>query len=171
MTYDRHLFISYAHLDNQPLTPEQEGWVTRFHDSLQSILTIRMGHRAQIWRDKKLCGNDVFADEIIAQFPQTEILVSVLSKCYLESEWCKREVEEFCKRCGGLRVGNKYRIIKVVKLPVEGVSNLPSPLNDMLGYDFFTYQDKDERRTPLELDPLYFPKLRDLYIEKLCSEL
>lgn len=169
MTYDRHIFISYAHLDNQPLTPEEEGWVTRFHESLQSILTIRMGHKAQIWRDKKLSGNDAFADEIVAQFPKTEILVSVLSKCYLESEWCKREVEEFCKRCGGLRVGNKYRIIKVVKLPVEGSRKLPPPLNEMLGYDFFTYQDKDEKKTPLELDPLYFPKLRELYIEKLCS--
>jgi hypothetical protein len=84
-----------------------------------------MGQKAKIWRDKKLSGNDVFADEIISQFPKTEILVSVLSKCYLESEWCRREVEEFCRSCGELRVGNKYRIIKVVKLPVERVNKLP----------------------------------------------
>ena len=169
MAYDKHLFISYAHLDDQPLTPEQEGWVSRFHESLQSVLTIRMGQKAKIWRDKKLSGNDVFADEIISQFPKTEILVSVLSKCYLESEWCRREVEEFCRSCGELRVGNKYRIIKVVKLPVERVNKLPPVMNEMLGYDFFTYQDQDLKRTPLELDPLYFPKSRELYVEKLCS--
>lgn len=169
MAYDKHLFISYAHLDDQPLTPEQEGWVSRFHESLQSVLTIRMGQKAKIWRDKKLSGNDVFADEIISQFPKTEILVSVLSKCYVESEWCRREVEEFCRSCGELRVGNKYRIIKVVKLPVERVNKLPPVMNEMLGYDFFTYQDQDQKKTALELDPLYFPKSRELYVEKLCS--
>ena len=74
MTYDSHIFISYAHLDNQPLTPDQEGWVTRFHESLQTILTVRMGHKALIWRDRKLSGNDCF-DEIVAQFPKTEIQI------------------------------------------------------------------------------------------------
>jgi hypothetical protein len=95
------------HLDNQPLTPELDGWVTRFHEFLQAILTMRMGHKAKIWRDKKLSGNDVFADEIVAQFSKTEILVSVLSKCYVESAWCRREIEEFCRPCGEMRIDNK----------------------------------------------------------------
>lgn len=168
MSYDKHIFISYAHLDNQPLTPEQEGWVSRFHESLQTILTMRLGQKARIWRDKKLSGNDSFADEIISQFPSTEILISVLSKCYVRSEWCKREVQEFCRRCGDLRVGNKYRIMKVIKLPLDNVDLLPPPMNEMLGYEFFTYQDREQAKTPLELDPLYFPKLAPLYIEKLC---
>lgn len=168
MPYDKHIFISYAHLDNQPLTPEQEGWVSRFHESLQTILTMRLGQKAKIWRDKKLSGNDSFADEIVSQFPNTEILVSVLSKCYVKSEWCKREFEEFCRRCGDLRVGNKYRIMKVIKLPLDTVELLPPPMNEMRGYEFFTYQDREQGKTPLELDPLYFPKLAPLYIEKLC---
>jgi TIR domain len=168
MPYDKHIFISYAHLDNQPLTSEQEGWVSRFHDSLQTILTMRMGHKARIWRDKKLRGNDVFADEIVAQLPKTEILVSVLSKCYIESKWCQREVEEFCKNCGEIRIGNKFRIIKVIKLPIDRGSPLPPMMNEMLGYEFFTYQDHEQGKTPMELDPLYFPKLAPLYIEKLC---
>ena len=168
MSYDKHIFISYAHLDNQPLTSEQEGWVSRFHESLQTILTMRLGQKAKIWRDKKLSGNDSFADEIVAQFPKTEILVSVLSKCYVNSEWCKREFQEFCRRCGELRIGNKYRIMKVIKLPLGNVDPLPSPMNEMLGYEFFTYQDREQGKTPLELDPLYFPKLAPLYIEKLC---
>src|SRR5271165_1487856 len=168
MPYDKHIFISYAHLDNQPLTPEQEGWVSRFHESLQTILTMRLGQKAKIWRDKKLSGNDSFADEIVSQFPKTEILVSVLSKCYVKSEWCKRELQEFCRLCGDLRVGNKYRIMKVIKLPLDNADPLPPPMNEMLGYEFFTYQDREQAKTPLELDPLYFPKLAPLYIEKLC---
>lgn len=167
MPHDEHLFISYAHHDNKPLTPKQEGWVTRFHASLQTILTMRMGPHAQIWRDKKLSGNDCFADEILAQFQNTRILISVLSKCYVESEWCRREIEEFCRRCGDIRIGNKYRVLKVLKLPLDSTGPLPPFMKDMLGYEFFTYQDRDARKTPMELDPLYFPDLASLYIEKL----
>lgn len=165
MRYDKHVFISYSHLDNQPLTPEQQGWVSRFHESLETILTMRLGRKAEIWRDeKKIRGNDRFADEIVDQFPNTGILVSIVSKCYVNSEWCRREFEEFCRRAGELRVGNKYRIVKVVKLPVN--SSLPPPMNEMTGYEFFTYKDKDSEH-PLELDPVYFPKLAPVYIEKL----
>ena len=169
MTYDKHIFISYSHLDNQALTPEQEGWVSRFHESLQKILTMRMGRPARVWRDKKLCGNDCFADEIVAQFPTTEILISVLSQCYVESEWCQREVQEFCRRAGEIRVGNKYRVVKVIKLPPDTADPLPSFMKEMLGYNFFTYQDTEQAKNPLELDPLYFPKLAPLYITQLCK--
>jgi hypothetical protein len=37
MGFDKHLFISYAHIDNQPLTPEQQGWISRFHKSLEAM--------------------------------------------------------------------------------------------------------------------------------------
>ena len=97
MRFAKHLFISYAHIDNQPLTPEQQGWITRFHATLEALLSMRMGGKAQIWRDEKLQGNDVFADEIVDQFAQTAVLVSVLTPRYLNSEWCTKEVAEFCK--------------------------------------------------------------------------
>ena len=63
MPFAKHLFISYAHIDNRPLTSEQKGWITRFHESLDSLLSTRMGGKARIWRDEKLQGNDIFADE------------------------------------------------------------------------------------------------------------
>src|SRR4029453_4873400 len=61
MTFDHHAFISYAHIDNEPLTPGQKGWVAQFHATLQTMLSQRLGERARIWRDDKLDGNDVFA--------------------------------------------------------------------------------------------------------------
>src|SRR5262245_29508882 len=30
--FQRHVFISYAHLDNEPLQPGQMGWISRLHD-------------------------------------------------------------------------------------------------------------------------------------------
>jgi len=128
MRFEKDLFISYAHIDNKPLTPEQQGWITRFHASLEALLSMRMGGKARIWRDDKLQGNDIFDREIVDQFAQTAVLVSVLTPRYLSSEWCNREVAEFCKRAeerGGMVVENKARMFKVLKAPVDTQERCP----------------------------------------------
>ncbi len=166
MSFEKDLFISYAHIDNQPLTPESQGWITRFHASLEALLSMRMGGEAQIWRDDKLQGNDVFADEIVDQFSQTAVFVSVLTPRYLNSEWCKKEVAEFCKcaeRSGGMLVENKARVFKVLKTPVDTQESLPSAVKDVLGYEFFTF----EGETPLELDSAYGEKYAQDYNRKV----
>lgn len=166
MRFEKHLFISYAHIDNEPLTPEQKGWITRFHASLEALLSMRMGGKAMIWRDNKLQGNDVFADEIVAQFSQTAVLVSVLTPRYLNSDWCTREVAEFCKRAeesGGMVVENKARIFKVLKAPVDTQDSLPAVVKDVLGYEFFTIEDG----APLELDSAFGEKFAQDYNRKV----
>jgi len=166
MHFEKDLFISYSHIDNQPLTPEQKGWVTRFHASLEALLSMRMGGKARIWRDDKLQGNDIFADVIVEQFPQTAVLVSVLSPRYLNSEWCNKEVAEFCKCAeenGGVVVNNKSRIFKVLKTPVETEETLPQVMWSSLGYEFFTMEDG----APLELDSAYGEKFGQDYNRKV----
>jgi hypothetical protein len=165
-SFEKDLFISYAHIDNQPLTQKQEGWITRFHSSLEALLSMRLGQAARIWRDDKLQGNDVFQNEIVDQFEQTAVLVSILTPRYLNSEWCTREVREFCEKArqqGGLVVDNKARVFKVLKTPVHTQESLPSVLKDVLGYDFFTVEDG----TPLELDSAYGEKFAQEYNRKV----
>lgn len=87
-SFEKDLFISYAHIDNQPPTPEQKGWISRFHATLEALLSMRLGQAAKIWRDDKLQGNEVFADEIVDQFTHTAVLVSVLTPRYLNLDWC-----------------------------------------------------------------------------------
>lgn len=155
MAFEKQVFISYAHIDNEPLTPNQQGWISRFHASLSAMLSMRLGRKAEIWRDVKLTGNDIFADEIIQQFPKTALLISVLTPRYVESEWCTREVKEFCKTAettGGVTVDNKARVLKVIKIPVDSENALPDVMKLALGYPFFIF---DEQQTPLELDPAY----------------
>jgi len=167
--FEKHLFISYAHIDNQPLTPEQQGWVSRFHSSLEAMLSMRMGCKAEIWRDAKLSGNDIFADEIVRQFPKTAVLLSVLSPRYVESDWCRRELAEFCsvaERTLGLVVENKSRVIKVIKLPIESEETLPALVRDMLGYPFFMF---DQDQAPLELDPAYGQEIAQKYNLKVAK--
>jgi TIR domain len=168
VTFERHLFISYAHIDNQPLAADQQGWVTRFHTSLQAMLSMRIGHKAEIWRDQKISGNDLFADEIVQQFPKTALLVSVLSPGYVKSEWCTREIREFCRvaeKSGGAALGTKSRVIKVIKLPVDDLGRLPPLIKDMEGYEFYVRLDE----TPLELDPGYGPEMAQKYNLKLSK--
>jgi hypothetical protein len=153
--FERHLFISYAHLDDHPLTPEQLGWITRLHGSLEAMLGMRMGRKPDIWRDRKLNGNDIFTDEIVQQFPKTAILLSVLTPRYLESEWCIREVNEFCKAAegnGGVRLGNQSRVFKLIKTPVDSEKQLPDVMKGATGYPFYSFDDDG---APLELDPVY----------------
>ena len=162
MSYEHDLFISYAHIDNQPLTAEQQGWVTRFHATLAAQLSMRLGSRAHIWRDDKLRGNDVFTDEIVQQFGRTALLVSVLTPRYLASDWCRRELSTFCDlaaRSGGLAPGNKARVFKVVKTPVADQGALPPQVRDTKGYEFFTDCDG----APLELDPAYGVRFSEGY--------
>ena len=167
--FEKHLFISYAHIDNQPLSAEQQGWVSRFHASLRDMLSTRIGREAEIWRHAKLSGNDVFADEIVAQFPKTALLVSVLTPRYVNSEWCTREAREFCKtaeQTGGLVLENKSRIIKVIKTPVDSEEALPSVMKDTLGYSFYLF---DDEQTPLELDPAYGDEMARKYNLKIAK--
>jgi len=145
MSFAQNLFISYAHIDNEPLTPGEKGWVTRFHTSLKALLSMRMGTEVQIWRDEKLQGNDVFSDEIVGRFRQSGALISILTSRYLNSEWCTREAREFCESAqqnGGLVFGNRSRVFKIIKTPVETQETLPAPMRDLLGYDFFTEEER-----------------------------
>lgn len=169
MAFEKHLFISYAHLDNQPLTESQQGWITRFHTTLSAMLSMRIGRKAEIWRDIKLSGNDIFADEILQQFPKTALLISVITPRYVESEWCTREVLAFCKSAeltGGIVVDNKSRMLKVIKIPGGDENPLPEEMKLSLGYPFYVL---DEQETPLELDPAYGEEFMQKYNLKMAK--
>ena len=134
-SFEKHLFISYAHVDNLPTPDDNEGWVTRFHKYLETYLSQSMGEEARVWRDDKLRGNDIFASEIVKQFPKTAVLVSILSPRYIESEWCLREVNEFSKTAeinGGLTIDDKARVLRAMlkRIPAERREQLPGILKN-----------------------------------------
>src|SRR5262245_20887733 len=167
MNFQWDVFISYAHIDNQPLTPEQKGWVTLFHRTLETMLSQQIGAKAGIWRDEKLSGNDIFSNEIVDQLPRTALMVSVLTPRYVHSEWCTKEINEFCRiaeHTGGLVVDNKARVFKVVKTPIDLEQPLPPVVAKVLGYEFYGY---DEDQTPREFDPAYGEKSKEEFLRKV----
>jgi hypothetical protein len=157
--FEHDFFISYAHLDDEALIAGEQGWISELHRLLEIRVGQMRGEKPKIWRDLKLQGNDIFADTITERLPRIAALVSVLSPRYVQSEWCNRELTEFCRaaeRSGGVRIGDKARIFKVVKTPVKA-ERLPEQVQPMLGYEFFVY---DEAGRPRELSQEYGGKDR-----------
>ncbi len=165
MKFEHDIFISYAHIDNRPVG--QEKWIETFHERLAVVLSQLLGEDPEIWRDLKLQGNDYFDDAIVNQLPGTAILVSVLSPRYVQSEWCTKEVQKFLEvadQTGGVRVGEKSRIFKVVKTQVP-LDEQPSELQGMLGYEFFEVDPQTGR--PREFSQRYGPDAEYRYWAKL----
>lgn len=139
MNFDGDAFISYAHLDNIELIEGRKGWVANLHRALEVRVGQLLGKEPHIWRDPKLQGNDFFAETLIERLQRVASLITVVSPRYVKSEWTRRELSEFWKAAeqqGGLRLGEKGRIFKVLKTPVA-LDQHPPELRSLLGYEFF----------------------------------
>jgi hypothetical protein len=169
LRFKRHLFISYTHKDNKPLFSDAEGWVTRFHKTLGTVLEQRLGRAPEIWRDERLQGNDVFTPEIMAKLPESAVLLAVVSEGYISSKWCLDEAHAFCaaaEKTGGLTRDNKSRVFKVFKAPPATLAPLPAVMREMTGYDFF---ERNADNAPKELDPDFDKDSRAKYIDQVMT--
>jgi hypothetical protein len=162
MRYRNHVFISYAHDNNKPLEEGGRGWVEQFQATLDAFLGRRFG-RARIWRDERLRGNEDFSGEIFAQFPDTALMVAVISPSYLQSKWCRNEASKFCEiaqRPPGLVIDNKMRAFKIILEPVPNQDPLPTPMRDALGFEFYVRENSRVR----ELDPAFGGKMKERFL-------
>jgi hypothetical protein len=169
--FEDDIFISYAHIDNQPLAEGQQGWITSFHRALEIRLSQLLGDQPEFWRDESdLRGNDYFNEAIVMRLPKVAILITVLTPRYVKSDWCLREVEEFyrlAEQTGGVRLADKSRIFKIVKTPVPADQH-PLEMQKLLGYEF--YQTDPATGKPREfifnsgpnVDINYWAKLDDV---------
>lgn len=165
--FEDDIFISYAHIDDQPLTEGQKGWISSFHHALETRLAQLLVPEPGVWRDPKLQGNDKFEEKLIKRIPKIAVLISVISPRYLGSEWCMKEMREFHRVAElrrGIRIEDKSRIFKVVKTFVSADSQ-PSEIQGLLGYEF--YQVEKQTGRPRELNPEVDPDTTRSYWRKL----
>lgn len=144
-----HIFISYALADNEPLMEGEKGWVTNLEYTLERMLDQKLRGRVKIWRDPEIRGDDAFATTIIEQLSTVATFVLVMSPSYINSKWCEKELNGFieaAEQTGGLEIGNRNRIFKVIKNPVPS-SEQPPLIAHMLGYEFYEI-DPDGRVIP-----------------------
>ena len=174
------IFISYAHIDNQPLG-DTSGWVDQLFKHLQVRLSQVLGSEPSIWWDKRLQGDQYFAGEIGDMVGATLLLTPVVTPRYVNSNWCRGELKEFCERAqGNAQMRNHSRVFKIVKTPVAE-QQLPEELCGMLGYVFYEVDEKNRPREFRQVlghdrDQRYWDKLDDLAwdikdaIEKLRAQ-
>jgi hypothetical protein len=149
--YENDIFISYAHNDN--LSVMDFEWVDWFHENLENLLIGKLGERPVIWRDRRMDQTDLIEGLLDSRVNTSALMLVIVSPSYLKSKWCgwerKTFVENAAKR-GGLRVANKSRIIKVVKIHEERTV-LPEELQETLGSEFLRHEQAAGRY--VELDP------------------
>ncbi len=176
MKFDKDVFISYAHIDDKPLDEGAKGWISDFHTLLETRLEQTIGHEILIWRDEKLTGNDVFGQEIEAQLPTLKLMVSIITPRYLDSDWCKKELGAFYKAAlanGGVQIGNKSRIFKIVKTPVdaETIRHLPPDIHQVfdtiLDYKFYIHEAGTGKFRELSRNSWVENRIRQEYMNKL----
>ena len=158
--FKNDLFISYTHIDNDPLIEGKPGWVDFFEDILRKRIRVRIGEEVNIFRDKQLRHSGKFTDQLADQISNSAVFISILSPRYVESEYCRWELEQFC-RLGGLN-----RIIKVVKTAFEtndlepAAQSVFSQIKDILEYRFYFLDESSKLYRDLqpEVIPGHIPE-------------
>ncbi len=165
------IYISSARIDDQPLAPGKEGWVSQFQRNLKVRLEQLSGEIVKIAHHPMPPGPAPANETLYQQLPGVRTMISVLSPPFAKSEGCRREVEEFwqtAEQSGEFRIEDKARLFKVVKTPLES-SDLPPPLQNVLqqlmAFEFFE-RDSDTGRLR-EFDETFGEAARQRYHEKV----
>jgi len=155
------IFVSYAHVDNEPLPGVDKGWVTTLINGLKILLGQKLGRADaySLWMDNEVRGNTAVTPHIIEQIENAATFLLILSRGYLESEWCRLELSLFLAQVGE----NSGRVFVVKCDELEP----PENLSDLLGYKFWVKDDTGRTHTlatpkphPEEFE--YYQKLDDL---------
>ncbi len=154
--YNYDIFISYAHVDNLAFPGQADGWIQQFYDNLNLMLAKRFGRLGIVnfwWDSKKLDGSVVFNDSIKQGIEQSAIMICINSPGYIESPYCKLELDTFYQKSqsekAGLKVGNRSRIINVLlnNIPFQ---EWPQELSGTSGFPFHDSKEQEDYGDPLE---------------------
>jgi len=133
--FEHDIFISYSHVD------DQDGWVELFQKQLEMELSKLIGRMgvARIWRDRRrLQGNHLFDQTIQNAINASALFVTLNSRGYLESDYCRRELQWFReKNSNAMNVGDRLRLFNVLltnihyaKWPEEFAGTSGHPFHD-----------------------------------------
>lgn len=166
--YNNDIFVSYAHVDNEPLPGAEEGWVSTLMKGLKTRLAQRLGRKEAFvaWRDPELSAHEPLTPQLLEALKQAATLLIVLSPGYLASEWCQREREIFLQLTRQqVRAGSRVFVVERHRFQPE---EKPEELRELLGYRFWVVEPESDRLRilgepkPDPHDLRYYDKLNDL---------
>ena len=168
---DSDIFINCALIDDQPLSTDQRGWVSQLQRHLEVRLEQLWGEPVKIGRYPMPAGEAPVSDEFFTELAQVKTMISVVSPPFLKAEGCRREVAAFHRHAtdqGGLWFGEKARLLKVVKTPVE-MRDMPAPLSEIFerlaDFNFFEMDAATGRVR--EFDESFGPVAKQRFFEQV----
>ncbi|MBX2910679.1 MAG: toll/interleukin-1 receptor domain-containing protein [Cyclobacteriaceae bacterium] len=127
MALDIDVIIAFAEKDNTPQSEKEAGWVAQFKKFLELMLYQVLGQKPNIVLKEEF-------DSITAStMDNAAVLVTILSKDFIESGRCLDTVESFYKATSDTQAN---RVFKVMKTPLSNAEQ-PPRLRDLIGYDMY----------------------------------
>jgi serine/threonine protein kinase len=168
---DSDIFINCALIDDQPLSTEQRGWVSQLQRHLEVRLEQLWGEPLKIGRYPMPAGEPPVREEFFTESSRVKTMISVVSPPFLKAEGCRREVAAFYQHAtkqGGLCYGEKARLLKVVKTPVE-MRDMPAPLSEIFARlaDFNFFEMDAATGRVLEFDESFGPVAKQRFFERI----
>jgi hypothetical protein len=170
--YKFDVFVSYAHVNNEPVAKADQGWVDTLVANLQSRLGSKLGRSEafELWKDdQKLRGNNEATTHLPEQVKQSALFLAVLSPGYVSSTFCLMELQTFLDSLGGS--SDERLFIVDMEFLDETLHEMPDPFRDPRKYPFWRRDSQQKPRTigwplPIPEDPydrkFYYPQVEDL---------
>jgi serine/threonine protein kinase len=164
-------FISCAMLDDQPLPPAREGWISQFQRNLRIRLEQLTGEPIKVLTHSLPPGSSEISPEIVETLADVKTMISVVSPPFLKSSGCQQEAEQFWQaadRSGRFWLDNKPRLVPVMKAPVD-LQEMPPELaqlfRQLMSFEFFE-RDPESGRIR-EFDDSFGELARQRYHERI----
>lgn len=135
------IFVSYARYDNArpPGEPSAQGFVSRLIEELKYEFSKMARPWPDIWMDvDKIRDGELFDHKIQSAISESSLFVPVLSTNWLESGFCRQELECFRQRWSPVDDAFKERIT-VVHGNFVALKERPAELDGQVGYRFFDF--------------------------------
>lgn len=95
--FDFDIFVSYAHVDDEPVASGADGWITSFVRCVKVQLARKLGRSDAyaMWVDHNLRNSEPITPQILDRLRRSAMLIILLSPGYVASDWCRQEREAF----------------------------------------------------------------------------
>lgn len=160
MKFEIDVLIIFADRDNDPGNKSEQGWVSQFRRFLELMLTQVLGEKP---------GIVLKAEHDVINAPDLDkaaVLVTILSRSFIESGPCLDHLESFYKAIEGSSK-KRNRVFKVFKSPLN-IQEQPRRIREIIGYDMYQLDpDSGEMREytdyfSSEAERQYWMKMVDL---------
>jgi TIR domain-containing protein len=169
-----HLFINYSHRDNLPVGSGTKGWVDLLYEALDWRLSQLLHEGPKISRSGAHEPNHTLTSSIASVPAQPAILISVVSPAYVDSKWCRAEVQQFLQFARQRVDEQTVKACQIFRVVKQAVSQEITP-PELQGTPEYKFYDEDALNSqhpefnPVltesgENDRRYWEKFEDLAI-------